>query len=627
MMNKALEVLEKYWGYHCFRGIQEDIIKSILDGKDTLGLMPTGGGKSITFQVPAMMKEGTCIVITPLIALMKDQVMNLKRRGIKAAAIHSGLNREEIITILENAVFDAVKILYVSPERLASELFRKKLSHINVSFITVDEAHCISQWGYDFRPAYLRIADVRTLLPNKPVLALTATATPLVTADIQQKLCFRQENIFRMSFERKNLAYCIRHVHDKYGELVHILQHTTGSSIVYVRSRMRAKETAQILNEHDIKATFYHAGLETAEKDKRQKQWLKDEYRVMVATNAFGMGIDKPDVRTVIHIDCPDCIENYFQEAGRGGRDGLPSYAVLLYNDSDNTKLTKRIQENFPDKTYIRKVYDDLACFYQIATGAGYNEIHEFDMGRFCVFFHHFPIQLTSALQILTRAGYIEYIEEGMCKDRVHFLLTRDQLYLLEDTTAQEEKVFVALLRSYSGLFSDYVDIELSLLSENTGLTRHQIYLTLQALDRRRILHYIPAKNIPHIRYTQNREESAHIVIGKEVYDDRKKTYSERIESIIRYANNDTVCRSRMLLHYFGETKTSDCGICDTCRAVRKEQIKEVRMGIINLLKEKGKLSKQSLYKIEFPSDIIDKTLQMMTDEGTIHQEDNFITQ
>ncbi|MGN0221941.1 MAG: ATP-dependent DNA helicase RecQ [Prevotella sp.] len=625
-MNEALEVLEKYWGYKGFRGVQEDIIKSILDRKDTLGLMPTGGGKSITFQVPAMMLQGTCVVITPLVALMKDQVMNLKRRGIKAAAIHSGLSREQILTILENAVFDAVKILYVSPERLSSELFRKKLSHITVSFIAVDEAHCISQWGYDFRPAYLEIANIRTILPDPPILALTATATPPVVKDIQQRLLFKRENVFKMSFERKNLAYCIRHVHDKHCELVHILQCIKGSSIVYTRSRMRAKETAQMLNEQEIKATYYHAGLEDSEKDRRQKQWLNGEYRVMVATNAFGMGIDKPDVRTVIHIDCPDCIENYFQEAGRGGRDGLPSYAVLLYNDSDNTKLTRRIQENFPDKEYIRKVYDDLACFYQIASGSGYNETHEFDMGKFCVFFHHFPIQLTSALHILTRAGYIEYIEEGMCRDRVRFMLTREQLYLLEETSAQEEKVFVALLRSYSGLFSDYADIELSLLSEITGLTRQQLYLTLQALDKRHILHYIPAKDIPHIRYTQNREESKHIVIGKEVYDDRKKTYSERIKKIIQYANNDTICRSRLLLNYFGETNTDSCGICDTCRTIKKEQVKEAKKAIAGLLEGKELLPIESLKQIKMPSDVVDKALAMMIEEGTIRQNSGSIT-
>lgn len=626
-MNEALEILKQYWGYNCFRGVQEDIIKSILDGKDTLGLMPTGGGKSITFQVPAMMMQGTCVVITPLVALMKDQVINLKRRGIKAAAVHSGLNREEIITVLENAIFGAVKILYISPERLTSELFRKKLSHITVSFVTVDEAHCISQWGYDFRPAYLKIADIRALLPNKPILALTATATPLVVKDIQQKLLFRQEKVFKMSFERKNLAYCIRHVHDKYGEMTHILQCTKGCSIVYVRSRMRAKEIAQILNEQGIKATYYHAGLEDSEKDKRQKQWLNDEYRVMVATNAFGMGIDKPDVRTVIHVDCPDCIENYFQEAGRGGRDGLPSYAILLYNSSDDTKLIKRIQDNFPEKSYIRKVYEDLACFYQVAVGSGYNETHEFDMGKFCVFFHHFPIQLTSALHILTRAGYIEYIEEGMCNDRVQFLLTRDQLYMLNETSAQEEKVFVALLRCYSGLFSDYVNIELSLLSESTGLTRQQIYLTLQVLDKKRILHYIPAKNIPYIRYTQNREESEHITIGKEVYDDRKKAYSERIKDIIRYANNTTTCRSRLLLYYFGESKTKSCGICDTCRTIKKKQIREAKEAITALLKDKGQIPIQSLNQIRMPSDIVDKALQMMMEEGTLYQKDNCITQ
>ncbi len=356
-------ILRRYWGYDDFRSIQREIIESISSGHDTLGLMPTGGGKSITFQVPALAKEGVCIVITPLIALMKDQVMNLRKRGIRAAAIYSGMSHEAVLTTLDNAVFGAVSILYVSPERLSSQLFQTKLKHMRVSFITIDEAHCISQWGYDFRPSYLKIADIRSIKPDAPVLALTATATPTVVDDIQEKLGFREKRVFNMSFERKNLAYVVRHTSDKQGELIHILQNVNGSAIVYVHSRRHAKETAELLCDTGMKASFYHAGLESAEKDKRQKAWQNDDIRIIVATNAFGMGIDKPDVRIVIHIDCPDSIEAYFQEAGRAGRDGEKAYAVLLCNNADVTKLSKRISDNFPDKDYIKKVYAHFAYF------------------------------------------------------------------------------------------------------------------------------------------------------------------------------------------------------------------------------------------------------------------------
>ena len=409
-------ILRQYWGYDDFRGIQREIIESIGSGNDTLGLMPTGGGKSITFQVPALAQEGTCIVITPLIALMKDQVDNLRRRGIRAAAIYSGLTHEEIITTLENCIFGGIRILYVSPERLSSELFQTKLRHMKVSFITVDEAHCISQWGYDFRPSYLEIAKIRKLLPGVPVLALTATATPQVVEDIQEKLGFPPANqteekphVFRMSFERKNLAYVVRNTADKREELIHILSSMKGSAIVYARSRRRTKEFADFINEAGITATFYHAGLDSVVKDDRQKAWQEDKVRVMVATNAFGMGIDKPDVRLVIHIDSPDSIEAYFQEAGRAGRDGLKAYAVLLYNNADQRKLEKRIADTFPEKDYIREVYEHLAYFYQIGVGSGYNHTFEFNIDQFCHTFHHFPIQVDSALKILTRAGYIEY--------------------------------------------------------------------------------------------------------------------------------------------------------------------------------------------------------------------------
>ena len=561
----SLLLLKKYWGYDDFRGIQREIIESISSGHDTLGLMPTGGGKSITFQVPALAQEGTCIVITPLIALMKDQVQNLRNRGIKAAAIYSGLSHDKILMTLENAVFGAIKILYVSPERLSSDLFQQKLRHINVSFICVDEAHCISQWGYDFRPSYLTIADIRKDLPNTPVLALTATATPEVVDDIQEKLGFREKRVFRMSLERKNLAYIVRRTINKEQQLVHILQRVPGSAIVYVRSRQRTKEFADLLCKSGINATFFHAGLDNAEKDMRQLTWQKDAVRVMVATNAFGMGIDKPNVRVVVHIDCPDSLEAYFQEAGRAGRDGDKAYAILLYDDNDKMKLKKRIVDTFPDKDYIRDIYDQLAYFYQIGVGSGYNATFEFPIERFCRTYKRFPIPTISALQILTRAGYIDYREEEESQARVMFLLGRDDLYRLHDNEPQEDAVIVALLRTYSGLFQDYGYIDESVIAQQCGLTQPQVYMILRTLTQKRILNFIPQKHIPFIRYTQRREVSEHLLFPPAVYDDLKARYTQRIDKMLEYATSDHVCRSRLLLRYFGETRSNDCGICDVC--------------------------------------------------------------
>lgn len=564
-MEDFKKILKKYWGYDDFRGIQREIIESILSGHDTLGLMPTGGGKSITFQVPALAQEGVCIVITPLIALMKDQVQNLRSRGIKAAAIYTGLTHDQILQTLENAVFGAVKLLYISPERLSSELFQQKLRHMKVCFICVDEAHCISQWGYDFRPSYLAIADIRRLVPDIPVLALTATAPPEVVDDIQNRLHFQKKCVFRMSFERKNLAYVVRRTFNKEQQLVHILQSVPGSAIVYVRSRQRTKEYADLLNKSGIKATFFHAGLDNTLKDQRQMDWQKNKVRVMVATNAFGMGIDKPDVRVVIHIDCPDSLEAYFQEAGRAGRDGQKSYAVLLYDDNDKMKLRKRVVDTFPDKEFICEIYDQLAYFYQIAVGSGYNATFEFPVERFCQTYRHFPIPTISALNILTRAGYIDYRDEDEAQARVMFLLGRDDLYRLRDNEPREDAVIVALLRTYTGLFQDYGYIDESIIAQQCDLTPQQVYMILTNLNQKHILSFIPQKHIPFIRFTQRREDSQHLIIPPAVYDDLKARYVHRIDKMLEYATCDLICRSRLLLRYFGEDRTDDCGMCDVC--------------------------------------------------------------
>ena len=625
------EILRSYFGYNDFRGIQSEIIESIGAGKDTLGLMPTGGGKSITFQVPALAMEGVCIVITPLIALMKDQVAHLRTRGIKAAAIYSGLSREEIITILENSIFGGVKILYISPERLSSRLFLTKLKHIKVSFITVDEAHCISQWGYDFRPSYLKISDIRkTIGKDIPVLALTATATPQVVKDIEDKLGFTEDNVFRMSFERKNLAYIVRVATDKRKEMIHILNSVGGSAIIYTRSRKNTKEIAQLLNDNGLSATFYHAGLDHTVKDERQKAWQGDQVRIMVATNAFGMGIDKPDVRLVIHIDCPDSIEAYFQEAGRAGRDGWKSYAVLLYNDSDKRKLDKRVTDTFPEKEYIRTVYEHLAYFYQIGAYSGEGLTFQFNIDKFCRTFKHFPIQVDSSLRILQRAGYIEYDEIGDDAARVMFLLGRNELYRLENQTKNEETVITALLRCYGGLFTDYVYIDEAFVAQQAGLNKQEVYLILKNLSARHILHFIPQRKMPTITYTTWREEGDKLVIGEDVYEKRKEQYKNRIYAMIEYASNDYTCRSRMLLRYFGEKNIHDCGQCDACNNHNGDRLSEseaddVKKRILSVLADGSHHPFSDLLSLHLPDRIINETIEYLIDEEIIRTEDGML--
>ena len=625
-------LLQTYWGYEDFRGIQQEIIGSITNGHDTLGLMPTGGGKSITFQVPALAMHGVCVVITPLIALMKDQVAHLRHIGIQASAIYSSMSHEEIITTLENAIFGGVKILYVSPERLGSELFQKKLSHMHVSFITVDEAHCISQWGYDFRPSYLEIRNLRKLKPEAPVLALTATATPEVIEDIQRQLDFQrpESNVFRMSYERKNLAYIVRRATDKDEQLLHILQSVEGCAIVYVRSRKRTKEIADLLNQNGITALNYNAGLDAEVRDERQEQWQNDQVRVMVATNAFGMGIDKSDVRLVIHMDCPDSLEAYFQEAGRAGRDGQKSYAVLLFNDHDRAKLTKRVSDTFPEKDYIYKVYEHLAYFYQLAEGDGYGLTKDFDIDLFCRSFKHFPLQVDSSLKILSRAGYLAYDENNDNNARVHILLSRNQLDRLNDLSENQNKVITTLLRNYGGLFTDYCFINEMLLAHQTGLTQPQIYMILKNLSDRHILHFIPHRKVPSITYLQRREETERIVIPPTVYEERKAQYQKRIEAVIQYADNDSVCRSRQLLRYFGETDSQDCGQCDVCLSHKDKTnagngLAKAKESILHLLSDHQPHLITDINKLKLPTDLLDKALAELINEERIHMKDGYI--
>lgn len=618
-------ILKQYWGYDRFRGIQEDIIDSISKNKDTLGLMPTGGGKSITFQVPALAKEGMCLVITPLIALMKDQVQNLKKRGIKALAIYSGMSRQDIIITLENCIFGNYKFLYISPERLDTEIFRTKLRKMHISMITVDESHCISQWGYDFRPAYLKIAEIRELLPDVPVLALTATATPEVVKDIQARLHFRHKNVFRMSFERNNLAYIVRKTENKTAELLHILRSMPGSAIVYVRNRRRTKEITELLNNEHITADFYHAGLDDATKDIRQHRWQSGESRVMVATNAFGMGIDKPDVRIVIHMDLPDSIEAYFQEAGRAGRDGQKAYAVILYAKSDKTTLHKRIPDTFPEKEYIRDVYEHLQYYYQMAMGDGLDCVREFNIEDFCRKFKYFPVPVDSALRILTQAGYLEYTAEQDSTSRILFTIRRDELYRLREMGEDMDRLIQAVLRSYTGVFTDYTYINEDSLAIRTGLTRRQIYEMLVHLAKLRIVSYIPHKKTPYIIYTRERVEAQRIHISPEVYEHRKARYETRINAMLDYVTNDTVCRSRMLLDYFGERNEHNCGQCDTCISLRsKSKVSEQPNREALCTKVCGILSRESLTpagllkQLPMDKELLTEILHRLSDEGKI---------
>ena len=624
-----LDILHKYWGYPDFRGIQREIIESIGAGKDTLGLMPTGGGKSLTFQVPALAQEGVCIVITPLIALMKDQVEHLRHKGITAAAIYSGMSRDAIVTTLENCIFGGVKLLYISPERISSDLFQIKLKHMKVSFITVDEAHCISQWGYDFRPSYLQIAVIRKLVPNVPILALTATATTDVIDDIQERLGFTEKNVFRMSFERKNLVYVVRQAEDKEAEMVHILQSIPKTAIVYCRSRKRTKEIAQLLMQYGISATWYHAGLEPAVKDQRQSEWQHDKVRVIVATNAFGMGIDKADVRVVVHMDCPSSLEAYFQEAGRAGRDGQKAYAVLLYNGHDNRTLQKRVEDTFPPKEYVQQVYEHLAYFYQIGVNSGEGCTFEFPIDKFCATFRHFPIRANAALILLQRAGYIDYEPNPDNNARVRFLLRRDDLYRLDSLSEKENDVVISLLRNYGGLFTDYGYVDESYIAQEAGLDRNQTYMVLINLSKKRIIDFIPRKSIPLISYKRDRVDGSDIILDKSVYEERKEQFQKSINSVINYAQNDRVCRSRQLLYYFGEKKSVDCEQCDVCLSHSHHddhnQQEEIKEKLLAMVADGERHHVTEVRQLDEDWDMVTKVMKELMDEEQLLMDGSYL--
>ena len=558
------QTLKQYWGFSSFRPLQEEIIQSVFDGNDTLGLMPTGGGKSLTFQVPVMSMEGICVVVTPLIALMKDQVDNLKERGIKAAAVYSGMTRESIITTLENCIFGNFKFLYVSPERLTSDIFLIKLQAMNVCMLAVDESHCISQWGYDFRPSYLNIAEIRKHLPGVPVLALTATATREVTKDIQAKLLFERTNVFRKSFERKNLSYVVRYSEDKISELVNILNSVSGTCIVYVRNRKGTKEIADLLVRKGINASYFHAGLSHEVKTLKQNQWKDDTCRVIVSTNAFGMGIDKSDVRLVIHMDLPNSLEEYYQEAGRAGRDEQKSYAIILWNKQDTINLKKRITDSYPSKDYILRVYESLANYFQVAAGSGIGLVLDFNLFDFCNNFHLSTLQTHHALKILALAGYIEYTDEIDNRSRLKFRIYRNELYTLH-LAKEYDQLIHAILRNYTGVFTDDVYIDESFLGTKINKTRHEVYEMLTNLSKSKYINYIPQKKTSFIIYTTSREENQFVFIPKSVYEKRRKRFKSRINAMIEYVEKEHICRSRIILNYFDESNTKNCGICDSC--------------------------------------------------------------
>jgi ATP-dependent DNA helicase RecQ len=623
------QILTKYWGFTTFRPLQEQIILSVAEGRDTLGLMPTGGGKSVTFQVPALAHDGICLVITPLIALMKEQVARLNGMEIKSVAIHSGLNREEIDIALENCIYGNYKFLYVSPERLSTEVFQAKARRLDFSLVAIDEAHCISQWGYDFRPSYLKIAELREYIdPKVPFLALTASATPHVIEDIMKRLGFKEKNVLRTSFERKNITYLVRNVEDKSKYLLSTLQKAKGSGIVYVRSRKRSREVAEFLAGNGISADYYHAGLDPGIRDKKQLLWSSGETRVIVSTNAFGMGIDKADVRFVIHWDLPDAIESYFQETGRAGRDNKPAHAVLLFSGSDKTRLTDTIRRKFPPVEKIKDIYEALCNFLQVPIGAGKDGVYDFNMSEF-VSKYSLPVNETyNSLLFLQREGYLEFTEEINNPSRVHFVVGRDDLYKFQVANEIFDGFIKLLLRSYTGMFTEFVPVNEDLLSKKSALPREKIYQFLVKLSNQNIIRYIPGKKTPLVIFTEERLDRKSLIISPENYSQVKEKYVLRLNKMIDYAETNNRCRSVILLEYFGE-ECERCGICDVCRERNELDLSKYEFDLIleeikEILGKENPDASELVKKVAYSEEKVVKVVRWLLDHNKVIRGDDY---
>ena len=622
MTRDIKEILKTYWGYDDFRSLQEEIIRSVLDGKDTLALMPTGGGKSLTYQVSGLAMEGVCLVVTPLIALMKDQVEDLKNRGIPAEAIYTGMRRDRVESIINKCIYDTVKFLYVSPERLYSERFREKLRLMNVCLITVDEAHCISQWGYDFRPPYLRIAEVREFFPGVATLALTATATPEVVEDIQKQLHFSTPNVLSKSFRRENISYVIRDTEAKPLELFNILSKVQGGAIVYVRTRLKASSIAAFLNKSGIKSDFYHAGLSSAQRARRQEAWKSGKVPVVVATNAFGMGIDKADVRVVVHYDVPDSPEAYFQEAGRAGRDGKRAYAVLLSSRAALGGLQKRIDDAFPPKDYILRVYEALANYYQLGEGEGQGRAFEFNLKLFARNFKLNEARVMSAISILEVAGFLGYTTDINSRSRVMFTVLRDRLYEFETGDPLLERLMVLLMRNYAGIFVQDAYVDEGFLADQLDVTRKVLYDAFISLAKRKIIRYVPGDVKPYIVYYQPRLPLSYITIGREAYENRKELFVTKIGAMARYIRDDETCRQLLLMEYFGQKEEKPCGICDVCigkkKRLHREERKSLEERILQVLARQNTNIRELVRQLGEDKEVVVEQIRKLLDEGKI---------